>query len=219
MADPVPNQLSGEATPNVNAQDGAAADASASAPAAASAGGGPIGWTSPAPAAAAPVAPTGPSKRSGILALVLSPIGIRVLIIAVIAVGGFLVRDFVTRDVNDVRVGDCIDVPSNLSQNFSELQHHPCDQAHTGEVISVFDYTPSGSNDAYPGVPAFEALVAKTCLPDFATYTGSSFEDRADLDLTYFHPTESSWSKGDRGLVCVAVNIDGSTMTSSVKKR
>lgn len=225
MSDPVPNQLSGEATPNVSAAGTPPPGSTGGAPApgtpaaAPGASGTPVGWTpGPAPAPT-PAAASGGGARSGILALVLSPIGIRLLIGAVILVGGLLVRDFVTRDVDDINVGDCIDVPTNLSQDFSELQHHPCDQAHTGEVISVFNYTPGGSSEPYPGIPAFEAQVARTCLPAFATYTGTSFEDRADLDLTWFHPTETSWSKGDRELVCVAVNIDGSTMKASIKKR
>lgn len=210
MSDPVPNQLSGEAVPNVSTPGGAPAPGAPAAPA-----GGP-GWAAlPQPT---PPPASGGSRRSGVAGFIFSTLGIRVIIIAVIAVGGLLVRDFVSGSASDIRVGDCIDVPTGGPQEVKDLQHHPCDQAHTGEVIAVFDYT-GGSSATYPSDDQFSEVAAGRCVSEFLLYVGASFDAREDLDMTYLTPTQEGWGKGDREMTCIVMTIDGTALTTSVKAK
>jgi hypothetical protein len=35
--------------------------------------------------------------------------------------------------------------------------------------------------------------------------------------MGYFVPTTESWASGDRGLICYAVRVDGTTVSQSLK--
>src|SRR5262245_10295127 len=115
MREPLPNQLSGAARPNEVAGDAA-----------------PPG--SPPPQSGATT-----ETPSVIRRLVRNPLVVRFGIVAVIVLGGLLVRDFISGSPDALRVGDCIDTPTS-DAGISDVQHHPCDQAHTGEVFGVFQY-------------------------------------------------------------------------------
>ena len=139
--------------------------------------------------------------------------GVRIAIIAVIVVAGFLFRDRLSSNAGELKVGDCFDEPSTATE-VSDVQHHPCEEPHTAEVIFVGDM--SGDNNAYPSSDAVFEYVSVNCIPSFTTYTGQGL-DGATLDVGYFHPTSEGWGKGDRGVICYAINLDGSPMTGSLK--
>ena len=139
--------------------------------------------------------------------------GIRIAIIAAIIIGGFVLRDRLSSNAGDLQVGDCFEDPGQLTE-VKDVQHHPCSEAHTGEVIYVGTMT--GENNAYPSDDTILTFVGTNCLPAFASYTGKEYDGQV-LDVGYFHPTSEGWGKGDRGVICYAYNIDGSTTTGSVK--
>ena len=58
--------------------------------------------------------------------------------------------------------------------------------------------------------------MSPNCIPSFTAYTGKGL-DGATLDVGYFHPTSEGWGDGDRGVICYAINLDGSPMTGSLK--
>jgi hypothetical protein len=143
----------------------------------------------------------------------LSSWAIRIGIIAAIIIGGFVLRDRLSSNAGDLQVGDCFDDPGQVAE-VKDVQHHPCSEAHTGEVIYVGSM--AGENSAYPSDDTILTFVGTNCLPAFASYTGKEY-DGVTLDVGYFHPTSEGWNKGDRGVICYAYNIDGSTTTGSVK--
>jgi hypothetical protein len=61
--------------------------------------------------------------------------GIRLVVVGAIVVGGFLFRDRISGNAGDLQVGDCFDDPG--TSEISDVQHHPCTEAHTGEVIFI----------------------------------------------------------------------------------
>jgi hypothetical protein len=136
-------------------------------------------------------------------------------IIGAIALGGFLLRDRLTGAAGDLRVGDCFDDPATTTE-IHDVQHHPCTEAHTAEVIYLGKLT--GDDAKYPTDPVVEGWVRSNCLPAWSTYTGKAFDAKAVLTLAYYQPTEKGWSKGDRDVICYATREDGATMTGSVKK-
>jgi hypothetical protein len=165
------------------------------------------GWTS-----GTPLTPSGrPAAKSR-----LRPIIIGVVVVAVIVVA-VLVNQLGGKPVTDLKVGDCFDVPTLTSESdtVDTVQHHPCTQSHTGEVIFVGDFT--GGTDAYPAVSDFDAFARNSCGPAFQAYVGTDLDSSQDLSIGYFYPLQDGWSSGQRSVTCYAEKVDESPMTSSVK--
>jgi hypothetical protein len=135
---------------------------------------------------------------------------VSVAIIAVIAGGWLLFRDRLSGSAEDVRVGDCFDVPTE--ETVKSLQHQPCTEAHDGEAYVI------GTSDAdsYPVVFGFDDWVEANCLGSaFETYVGEPVEARPDIAIAYFSPTREGWESGDREITCYLTPADGQRITSS----
>lgn len=140
--------------------------------------------------------------------------GVRILIIAAIAAGAFIFRDRLSGNAGDLAVGDCFQVPLEAVE-VSDVQHSPCTESHTGEVVYVGDINPAP--EAYPTEQQFFDAVGTQCVPAFNAYTGRDFQSDTELDIGYFFPTTEGWADGDHELVCYAIRIDEAAMTSSLK--
>ena len=135
-----------------------------------------------------------------------------VVIVGLIAGGYFLLRDRLSGSVQDLRVGDCFDVPPG--ETASGIQHQPCTVAHDAEVFVVGDV----QADSYPVVFGFDDWVEENCLGSaFQSYVGAAAEDRADIDVGYFSPTRDGWEGGDREITCYLTPADGGKITHSYK--
>jgi Septum formation len=139
--------------------------------------------------------------------------GIRILIILAIGAGAFVLRDRLSSSAGDLAVGDCFAVPTTAVE-VSEVQHSPCNESHTGEVVFVGDM-PDG--ETFPTDAAFDDFLRTQCVPAFNTYTGLNFETDQTFDFSSFTPTTEGWSSGDREVTCFLVRVDGGAMTSSMK--
>jgi hypothetical protein len=127
-------------------------------------------------------------------------LAIRILIIGAVVAGGILFRDRLTGGAGDLKVGDCFD--AKQADVVKEVQHHPCTEAHTAEVVLVSDY-PAAKGAAYPGAAAFGAWSQGTCAISVMAYVGPG----ANLDTlgySILYPSTSSWADGDRGMICFA---------------
>ena len=147
-----------------------------------------------------------PAKRGGVRAVIV--VG---LIVAFLAVVLYMVKDSGAAD--DLKVGDCFDIPT--ASEIKTVTHHPCIEAHTGEVFHVVEF--SGSDMTTPLSFVIENFADTTCTPIFATYTGVAFDDAPDLTFGWFYPTVESWQGGDRTITCYITRVDHAAMTSSVK--
>ena len=166
-----------------------------------------ISTPGPGPAPEAPA--EAPAPRRG---FAWTSIAIRVGIIAAIAIGFLVFRDRLTGAAVDLRVGDCFDVPGEVTE-VDEVQHQPCGEAHDAEVVFVANY----SGTSYPVISGFDDYVVDNCIPAFEAYVGRSFEAATELDLSYFFPTLEGWGDGDREITCYLVSIDDSKLTRSMK--
>jgi hypothetical protein len=142
-------------------------------------------------------------------------IALRLGIIGLIAGGAFVLRPFLSGNAGNLAVGDCFDPPAGSGETVEDVQHHPCTDAHGGEVIFVGDYEPSSGT--YPSDDEFVTFVSDRCVTAFNAYTGLSYETATDLDFHVFTPTAEGWGDGDRTMICYAVRLDGTHFTSSVK--
>jgi putative regulator of septum formation len=123
---------------------------------------------------------------------------IRLVVIALFLSGGFIVRDRITGGAGDLKVGDCFD--AKQADVVKELQHHPCNEAHTAEVVLVSDY-PSAKGAAYPTLTGFDAWGERTCAIALVTYVRPGTDLEA-LRYGILYPTSSGWAGGDRGMTC-----------------
>jgi hypothetical protein len=134
------------------------------------------------------------------------------VIVGVIGGAWWLFRDRLSGSAEDLRVGDCFDVPSQ--ETVSSIQHQPCAGPHDGEVHVV------GTSDAesYPIVFGFDDWVQEHCLGDaFSSYVGAPAEERPDIEIGYFSPTRDGWESGDREITCYLMPADAQPVTSSYR--
>jgi hypothetical protein len=141
--------------------------------------------------------------------------GVRILIIAVIAVGAFVLKDRISGNAGDLKVGDCFDEPVGTT-TVETVQHHPCSESHTSEVVFVGNVP--GDKATYPAQSVFDQYGVGNCIPAFNAYTGKDFDTETVLTMSYFYPLADGWAKGDQEMTCYAIRVDGGAVTSSVKK-
>jgi hypothetical protein len=139
---------------------------------------------------------------------------VRIAIIGVIAVGALIFRDRLSGNAGELKVGDCFDDPSG--DVVTDVQHHPCTEAHTAEVIFVGDV--AGDQATYPADAVVDDFVEARCLPAWTSYTGKDLLTETVLRLGYYVPSPEGWSDGDREVLCYAAREDGAAMSVSVKK-
>jgi len=114
-------------------------------------------------------------------------------------------------EAGSLQVGDCIILPSE--DQFDEVRRLDCTAPHDGEIFFVGDH-PGGD---FPSDESFDSFVDEQCLPAFAAFTGSAFDDQDVLDIGWFTPTEGSWENGDREVSCHLSPIDGGQTSRSYR--
>jgi hypothetical protein len=114
-------------------------------------------------------------------------------------------------DATTLAFGDCLILPSE--DTFDEVRRLACTEPHDGEVFFIEAYP----GDVYPSDDEFSTYVEAECLPAFAEFTGSAFDDQELLDIGWFTPTEGSWDNGDRDVACYLTPIDGSRTSQSYR--
>ena len=143
-------------------------------------------------------------------------IALRVGILAVIGIAVVILRPFIMGSAGDLKVGECFDDPGAL-QTVEQVQHHPCTDPHTGEVVYVGNLT-APSNAPYPSDSDLQNMVGAACIPAFNVYTGLDFDADPEWTMGYFTPLSADWGNGDRSIVCYAVRIDSAATSTSLKK-
>ena len=161
----------------------------------------------PPPIAPPPVAPpAAPARQPGRLRPIIA-VGVLVLLL-----GGIL---WATKDnaaADDLKAGDCFNVPA--SNSISTVEKHACTETHDAEVFHVVEYD---GGTTYPISLTLESYIQTACVPVFATYVGAGVDNRTDLAIGYFYPSRDGWDDGDRTITCYLANDDESKLTKSVK--
>jgi hypothetical protein len=141
---------------------------------------------------------------------------IRVGIVALVLVGAFVLRQFLTGSAGDLKVGECFDLPAAEMETVKDVQHQPCDQDHGAEVFFVGDY-PGSENDPNPTDDEMFAFLEDQCLPTYYAYTGTDLTTQETYDVGWFQPTAEGWKDGDRGVICYAYRLDEAEFKGSLK--
>lgn len=113
--------------------------------------------------------------------------------------------------VDQIEVGMCFD-----DQEAAEVEHLPevpCDQPHENEVFHVYDV----DGDEHPGQEALTAGAEQVCRGEpFTAYVGQPV-DQTRFEVYQILPTEDSWARGDREVVCVLYDPEDNTETGSAR--
>jgi len=142
---------------------------------------------------------------------------IRIAIIAVIAIGGFIFRDRLTGNAGDLKVGDCFDIPAEMV-DVKDVQHHPCNESHTAEVFAVVTH-PAAKGTAPLTETQLIDFLGSSCAPLWTSYLGQEAVSSAVFDVGAFYPRDSDWNDGDRSITCYTDRVDEKPMTSSLRKK
>lgn len=102
--------------------------------------------------------------------------------------------------ISDLQPGDCV---NNIQEDrlVTKVDAVPCSQLHSGEVFAVFDLTGS----TFPGESNTNDQAEQGCLDRLDDYAPDAVNDDS-LDLFYFAPNANSWGRGDREVVCLALD-------------
>lgn len=142
-------------------------------------------------------------------------IALRVGIVALVLVGGLILRPFLPGSAGELKVGDCFDVPTG-QQEVKDVQHQPCDQEHGAEVFFVGDY-PGSKSDSYPTDDEMIAFLSDKCVTAYNTYTGTDIATEATYDIGWFQPSEEGWKGGDQDVICYVYRLDETKFRGSLK--
>ena len=92
------------------------------------------------------------------------------------------------------------------------LPYVECTAEHDGEVYHIEKLT----DKERPSEDWLNMRMESICSNAFEGYVGAAYED-SDLRITTMFPTEASWKRGDRDIVCIAISNDGEKLSQSVK--
>jgi hypothetical protein len=143
-------------------------------------------------------------------------------ILGLVGVAGFVafvIGAIVTSDeddelttINDVRVGQCVDVELDAGE-LASVQHRDCDQPHDAEVNLVRRID---GIDEFPGQGDLDRRGRTACVGSaLDRYVGERSAD-GTLSPLYVVPSEETWQLGDRTIVCLITRVDDHQLTSSV---
>ena len=143
----------------------------------------------------------------------MASLAVRILIIAVIVIGGIIFRDRLSGNATDLRAGDCFD--TKTAAEIKDVQHHPCTEAHTAEVVLVTNH-PAVKGAPYPTDSEVDTWAENTCVPAILGYV-SATADLSSLNYGIFYPKSSDWDDGERQMICYLMRLDLAPMTNSLR--
>jgi Septum formation len=117
---------------------------------------------------------------------------------------------------SQLKLGDCLNYVSSQDANGDNVNLPvvvDCDQTHSDEVFSVFDY-PNAS--VFPGYEAIGAIQQTHCEADFKAYVGVDWE-QSTYTIAYVSPTQDTWASGDRAIHCLLEDGSGGQLTGSAR--
>lgn len=158
----------------------------------------------------------GDGRGLAIAGLVLSALWTVGIVIAVVATstaerdatGSFTSSGDVS--VEDLRIRDCTG-PLPEDDVFT-VRVLPCSASHDAEVYAI---VPLDGED-YPGDVDVVRFAEGGCSREIEQLLA---DDPTPYELSYFHPTQESWSTGDRTVICLLVGPRGEPLVGSVVER
>jgi hypothetical protein len=117
---------------------------------------------------------------------------------------------------NDLKVGACFDEVTDSAAEDRAVWLLDCAAPHTFESYWVTDYQgpAAGRGSTYPGIAAVQNFSEQACFEQFETFVGVRWT-LSQLDIRTWWPTEESWSRADRKIICTVFSESGKRLAGS----
>jgi hypothetical protein len=112
-------------------------------------------------------------------------------------------------DAFSIKVGDCLN-DASVSEEVSSVPVVDCAEPHDSEAYASI-MMPDGD---FPGEDAVTAAAEEGCLAEFQGYVGIPY-DESSFEVSFYFPTEGSWSGGDREILCTVYDPNGQSTGSA----
>lgn len=110
-----------------------------------------------------------------------------------------------------IKLGDCLN--GATTGLIESMEGVPCSTPHDVEAYHVFNM-PDG---VYPGDAAVSDIAGDACFEAFEPFVGHPYETSI-YDISSLSPSLESWNQlGDREVLCLMDNYDGTKKTGSAR--
>ena len=120
--------------------------------------------------------------------------------------------------LRDLEVGQCFELPrDDPGAEDRAVWSVDCGSPHTHEVFSVLAYegdVPKGGG--YPGTTVVQDWAEQSCYAGFEAFVGTPWTE-SDFDIETWWPSEESWGRRDRTVICTVYASSGGRSTGSAR--
>lgn len=125
--------------------------------------------------------------------------------------------DAIETGFDDLDVGQCFDTIDDPSATDLAVWTFDCAIPHTFEVYDRIDYEGERvEGGSYPGIAAVQDWSEQACHDRFEAFIGTRWT-LSELEIQLWWPTEESWGRGDRSVICAVLPERGGTVTGTLR--
>jgi hypothetical protein len=114
------------------------------------------------------------------------------------------------RGLRELEPGDCFDRIDDPEASARAVWLIECPRPHSHEVYEVLPYEGDGAagGTPYPGTAVVRDWSEQACYDRFEDFVGVRWT-LSELDIEVWWPSEESWARGDRTVICGVVSTSG----------
>ena len=135
---------------------------------------------------------------------------ISLVVVAVIVIGAIVWVASGNVSAKNIKVGACF--TDTAGDTVSTIKTVNCSKPHDSEVFLNQVITDVST---YPSDSDWDGLAQQYCLPAFASYVGTDYNN-STLNIGYYYPDSTGWGQGDKTLTCYATDPNGG-LTATIK--
>ncbi len=116
----------------------------------------------------------------------------------------------------DLEVGQCFEEITDSVAEDRAVWLLDCADPHSFESYWVTDYQGPGAGrgTTYPGTAAVQNFSEQACFEQFETFVGVRWT-LSQLDIRTWWPTEESWARADRKIICTVFSESGEQLAGT----
>jgi hypothetical protein len=118
--------------------------------------------------------------------------------------------------LRELATGQCFDTIDDPLVRDLAVWVLDCASPHTYEVYDVVTYEGEGSGRGtdYPGVAVVQDWSEQACFDRFEAFVGVRWTV-SELDIAVWWPSEESWARADRAVICTVMSDSGDQLTGT----
>ena len=118
--------------------------------------------------------------------------------------------------LRELETGQCFDTIDDDLVDDLAVWVFDCAQPHSYEVYDVVTYEGDGAGrgTSYPGAATVQDWSEQACYDRFEGFVGVRWT-LSELDISVWWPSEESWGRADRSVICSVVSDEGDPLTGT----